>query len=282
MSGYKRATVKISEEEYRRLHQADIERRFKSHSRTAETSAQQTAALTHALREMEFRQQQLEGALQVMDQEFDWVGRELMQDIVAQNAHCHEHLATLIEETASEASASLDQVSQRFTEAMQIERERFHRHVHALSQRLEAYEQREQAKEDVARKWLKQAVAFADFLQGQFDHERFLPGRLAKIIDSLSLAQHNLAHGLSESSIQTSQQACLQLSELHFELEQRLVEWQGEYDKCDGVWVGRGRAHRAGGPGVLVKWRLSRAQGEDPAAAHAPMPGGAIDFYRGT
>ena len=232
MSGYKRATVKISEEEYRRLHQADIERRFRTHTRAAKKSAQQVGNLTHALREMEYRQQQLERAITILDQEVDGIGSEMIHDVLAQNAHCYENLAALIEETASENNASLAMVSQRFTETMDIERERYHQQIQALAQRLETDEEREQSKAEAARQWLTQSVAFAEFLQGQFDHERFLPGRLAKIINSLSFAQYNLTQDLVESSIHASQQAFLQLSELHFELEQSTVEWHTEYEQA--------------------------------------------------
>jgi hypothetical protein len=79
---------------------------------------------------------------------------------------------------------------------------------------------------------LKHSVAFADLIHTQLDHERFLPGRLSKIQGNLNFAQNNLAGGFYESSLQTSQQAFLQLSELHFELEQRIVEWQAEYENA--------------------------------------------------
>jgi hypothetical protein len=78
-------------------------------------------------------------------------------------------------------------------------------------------------------------VAFSEFIQGRFDHERFLPGKLFRILGSLKFAQNNLAQGFFESSLQTSQQASLQLSELHFELEQHLLEWQTEFERARSV-----------------------------------------------
>jgi hypothetical protein len=181
---------------------------------------------------MENRQRQLEQALTDLDQDFDWIGAEMMQDILAQNAHCYESLAAIIEETNSDTIASLAFLSQRFTEEMQREHEQYHRHLQSLFQRLETYEQKEQSKAESARLWLRQSVAFADLIQEQLDHERFLPGRLSRILGSLNFAQNNLAGGFFETSLQTSQQAFLQLSELHFELEQRIVEWQTDYERA--------------------------------------------------
>ena len=234
MSGYKRATVKISEEEYRRLHQADMQRRFKEHTKTIKTSAE-TADLTVTLNDIANRQRRFEQALSDLDHDFNWIGAEMIQDILAQNSHCYENLATIIADVNSDTNDSLAHLSQRFTAEMERERVQYRQYLQALSQRLDTFEQREQSKAEAARRWLSQSVAFADFIQEQLDHERFLPGRLSRILGSLNFAQSNLAGGFFESSLQTSQQAFLQLSELHFELEQQIVEWQTEY----------GRAHRA-------------------------------------
>ena len=231
MSGHKRATVTISEEEYRRLHQADMKRRFKEHSKANARASGQISDLNHTLQGMENRQYQLEQALHDLGQDFDGMGAELIEDVLAQNARSYATLATMIEETNSEANASLDLLSQRFTDVLQRDREQYRQHLQSLSQRLDAYEHREQSKAEAARHRLRQSVGFAEFIQERMDHERFVPGRLSRILGSLDLAQNNLSQGFFEASMQISQQAFLQLSELHLELEQRMVEWQTEYAK---------------------------------------------------
>ena len=235
MSGYKRATVTISEEEYRRLHQADMKRRFQQHTKSKPKIDGQSPDLTNTLRGMESRQQQLEQALLDLGQDFDWIGADMRDAVLAHNARCYESLATMIEETNSDANASLELLSQRFTEELQREREQYHHHLQSLSQRLDTYERREGSKAEVARQWLRQSVTMADFIREHLDHERFLPGRLSRTLDSLNFAQRNLAGGFFESSLQTSQQAFLQLSELHHELEQRTVEWQTEYARAQSA-----------------------------------------------
>jgi hypothetical protein len=234
MSGHKRATITISEEEYRRLHRADIRRRFAEFGRKAKPAAP-PAELTNSLREMEDRQHLLEQTLRDLGQDLDWIGADMMEDLLAQNARCYQGLAAVIEETNSDANASLDSLSQRLSEEMQRERAEYERQLQALGHRLEHYEQREQSREQAARQWLRQSAAFADFIQEHLDHERFMPGRLSGIMSSLNFAQDNLAQGFFESSLQTSQQAFLQLSELHFELEQRIVEWQTEYERTQSA-----------------------------------------------
>jgi hypothetical protein len=170
MSGYKRAMVTISQEEYRRLHEADMRRRFREH--------------------------------------------------------------TSFEEIASSISNSFAHQSQRFRNQMQRRWEEYYQSLNCVVRRLDAYEQRQQAREESARQWLRQSVVFSDFIHQQFDHERFLPGRLSKIYCRLEFAQENLARGFFESSLQSSQQAFLELSELNAELEKRVVEWEMEYERA--------------------------------------------------
>jgi hypothetical protein len=230
VSGYKHATVTISEQEYRRLHQADMKRRFREHTKVKAKDVNQTADFTHLLRQMENRQRQLEEAFEDLDENLDRADEGMVQDILEQNAFCYESLAAMIGEIASNAHASLALVSQQFSEAMQSEREQYRYHLQALAQRLDSYEQREQEKVRLARQWLRQAVVLADLIREQFDHERFLPGAFSRIIRSLNLAQRNLAEGLPEASLPISQQVFIDLSDLRLELEQQLVEWQAEYE----------------------------------------------------
>ncbi len=230
MSGYKHATVTISQQEYRRLHQAEIKRRFKEYSKNAKASFQ-AANLNQAFKEMESRQQQLEHTLNNVGQNYEWMGAEMMQDILTENERCHENLVTILEETTSASNTSLDILSQRFTEEMQREREQYYHHLQLLGRRLNTYEQKEHSKVEAARRWLRQSVTLADLVQEQFDHERFLPGKVSRLCNNLNVAQDNLAQRFFESSLQISQQVFLQLSELRFELEQRILEWQVEYTR---------------------------------------------------
>ena len=232
MSGYKRATVTISEPEYRRLHEADMKKRLREHKKTKTRNADQTANLVHTLQQMESRQRQLEQAFTDLDQNSNWMDEEIVQGILAQNAVCYEGLAAIIEETTLDANTSLALLYEHFEQEMRREREQHQQNLQSLFQRLNTYEQREQGKSTRARQWLRQSVIVADFIREQFDHERFFPGRFSKILRSLNLAQMNLADGLPEASLQISQQAFVDLSELQFELEQRIVEWQAEYEQA--------------------------------------------------
>ena len=232
MSGYKRATVTISEQEYRRLHEADMKRRFRGHKKTRVENSGQTAELAEALQQMQERQRQIEEALGDLDQHFDRAGTQAVQAILNQNALGYESLSAMVHEAAARNEDALAYLSQLFAERMDREREQYRQNLDVLAQRLSAQSQERYSKEQAARRWLRQSVILADSIHTQFDHERFLPGTLSRIYRNLDFAQSNLAQGFLDASVQASQQAFLDVSDLRFELEQRVLEWQTEYRRA--------------------------------------------------
>ncbi len=114
---------------------------------------------------------------------------------------------------------------------LQREREQFHQNLQTIIARQDTYQETEFVKVEAAQQWLNRCLIMADFIQNQFDHERFAPGRLNRILYNLNFSESNLAEGFPESSLQGSQQLYLELSDLHFELEQMLIQWQSKYEK---------------------------------------------------
>jgi hypothetical protein len=209
-----------------------MKRRFQGHARKKKKRSSPRDALAKTVQQIEDRQRQLEQALNNFDQHHDLLEAETIQEIVRQNALCYENLLDIMEETSSHMDESLTLISQRFAEELQQDREQYNNHLESLFQRFDLQEQQEHIKAEAAQYWLRQAAVMASFIQEQFDHDRFLPGRLSPILRNLELAQNNLAEGFLESSLQCSQQSFLQLSDLHFELEQRILEWQTEYENA--------------------------------------------------
>lgn len=232
MSGFKRATVTISEEEYGRLHEADMKRKFRERKKPEAQPAEQSAELARVIGQMEKRQQELEQELRELDQAFHPtpVYNEELDALLVQNALYYEDLAAMVEETGSGNYQNLENLSQSFDEKIGRQREEYQRALQNLFDRQDILEQEENAREELARQWLQGSQRMVNFLRDQFDHERFLPGRLSQILFRLEFAQNNLAQGLWESSLQHSQQAFLHLNELHLDLEQRVLEWEAEYD----------------------------------------------------
>jgi hypothetical protein len=232
MSGFKRATVTISEEEYRRLHQADMKKRFGGHKKSKESHGEQNLELINTLQQMELRQRQLEQALVQSQHEARPADNESVQAVLAQNALYYERLAEIVEETRSGAHQSAVSIYEWFSERIEQERAQYHQGLQYLAQQLEEENYKEQAKEKLARQWLNRALRLSEFIQDHFDHERFRPGKYSRLLQRLNFAQGNLAAGAPDASLQISQQVFLDLSELHFELEHSVMEWQAEFARA--------------------------------------------------
>lgn len=62
-------------------------------------------------------------------------------------------------------------------------------------------------------------------IERDYQHQRFAPGALEKLQRSLELAKNNIAAGVSEAAIATTQKTYLDLVDLRLEIEQKEQEW---------------------------------------------------------
>jgi hypothetical protein len=230
MSGYKHATVTISQDEYRRLQEADIKKRFKEFSRISAQDAGQNEVVLNLIKEMEVRELQLQNALNSMEQSTQPYDNEILQNILNQNSRYYDNLAGILRETNTDLENTISSLTEEFSQAMQQEREQVFQNLQSLFYEQMLYQGREFEKEDAAQQWLARCLGYAEFIQNQYDHRRFTPGCMERIMRNLGNAEANLANGFTEISIQTSQQSFLELSDLNFELEQLILQWQSAYE----------------------------------------------------
>ncbi|MGE5378449.1 MAG: hypothetical protein ACM3XO_25600 [Bacteroidota bacterium] len=230
MSGYKHATVTISQEEYRRLHEADMKKRFREFANLNEQNSTQEQQYLNLIQHLERRETELEEALASVTQNTNQVDLKLLQELKSQNDMCFQSLAAVLQESNSNFDHSLDSLSLEFSHAIQQERERFHFNIQTLIEKQNAYGDLEYAKELAAQEWVNRCLVLSDFINAQYDHERFTPGRLIRSLRGVHFAENNLSEGFPESSIQGAQQTYLELSDLHFELEKITLQWRSAFD----------------------------------------------------
>jgi hypothetical protein len=226
MSGYKLATVTISQEEYQRLHQADMKKRFKEYTKVQSQESGRDEMVWNLMAQLEERERYLQSVLSSMSQSTSMIDEEILGSIQTQNALNYQHMAQAIQNSYTDFQSSIDELAGALTHEMQIERENNYHNLQALLLRQDAALEQEYAKEEAAQSWLGRCTLLVDFIQSQFDHERFAPGRLDRVLRNLTLAENNLFQGFSESCLQQSQQMYLELSDLNLELEQLLLQWQ--------------------------------------------------------
>jgi hypothetical protein len=236
MSGFKHATVTISQEEYRRLQQADIRNRFTKINEFRSGPSDHDEVVRSLLNQLEERERQFQAALAATDQSMSQTDDRFFQSILNQNALYYENLVATIRTTNLDIEESFANLTENIFRDIQADRVLINQSLQSIILEQESYQYNEDVKSYAAQQWLDGCFLLVGFLQNQFDHERFNPGRLERILRNLQIAEANFNNGFFESSLQTSQQMYLELTDMNFELEQLLFQWQTGYDQtCNAI-----------------------------------------------
>lgn len=231
MSGHKRATVTISEQEYRRLHEADIQRRFRrKKGADSQEREQQIRAMNSVFEHMQDRQNYYEGLIADLGDEVLRIEEDTSRELLAYQAAMNEEWSNQMDFVSAEHNAILESLAERFQNELQRERQNLYQSLNSYERQLQQWNIEARNKQSIANQWITHSVAISDFINNQFEPERFAPGRLGKINRKLALAQANLEQGMPEASLHAAQQAFTELSDLRVELETRAMEWQNQFE----------------------------------------------------
>ena len=91
------------------------------------------------------------------------------------------------------------------------------------------YSDEKEQKEIMARTWLESAWALREFIEKEYDHQRFLPGGFDAVDIRLQQAEDNLANAMPEAALVLAQQAYTDSSIKRLELEKLTIQWQAIY-----------------------------------------------------
>lgn len=231
MSGHKHATVTISQDEYRRLHEIDMERRFKK-KKDSEDSDPRYNALMDAYQQIEERQKEYENLIAEMNEEMATLEVEQSNDILAIQSEYYQNLINQLQnaqEENIETQFALRDTTRYFEDLIQNEQFKSQERYSALLEQISLIGQEQNLKEDYAREWIESCKQLSGFIDEKYDHNKFYLNAHAKILQRLNLAIQNLNQGFVDSAMQFAQEASLQLSELRVSLEQKTSEWQATF-----------------------------------------------------
>lgn len=236
MSGHKRATVTISQEEYRRLHDADMQERFRR-KKSVDTGERdrQLQEMNMVFDQMRARQDYYESLIADLDEEILQIEENTSQELLAYQTAFNQELMDRMDFVAEETNVILDTLMERFHQEIQNERANFYQSLRSLNEQFDQWRQETRNKQQLASQWVAQATRIYSFIDGQFETERFTPGRMRTIKQKLTLAQMNLDQGMPEASLQAAQQVFVELSDLRVELETRTMEWQNQFQLTYGA-----------------------------------------------
>lgn len=265
MSGEKRRTVTVEEQELRRLReqesrlrsiQNDLPERLNAIREQARREFQQqmapleqrtrkheqdAAQLRSNLRDLEVHSQQ---RLQQQQQQFQ---TELRQSEARQQQAWQKESANLRkameqglkEERAERLQAQKQQrqeylglhqqLDQKFTQAVNTERQERIQGQQILQQQIQnlsdSIESEKQRKADISQSLLTDVEKIWQQIDQDYQHQRFAPGKLADLRRGLETAKMNLQQGISEAAIATTQETYFKLVDLRVELAQKEHEW---------------------------------------------------------
>ena len=230
MSGYKRAMVRISQEEYRRMHQADMQTRFAS-SRQRNQPPSIVTDLTDykRLAQLELQQSQFNGLIDQLSGEIGFLEANSRNQLLNQQVDFQKAVASQMEEIWQNEQA-LGQILSSF-ENHAKEESRFHQaHIERANDFMNTQTEADLSRSKLADDWLSKTRSMGLFIKDNYDHEHYSPGKFEMIAREFNLAQRNFTQGIYEAAIATAQSTYLQFSDLRLELDQMIFDWQTLFD----------------------------------------------------
>jgi hypothetical protein len=229
MSGHKKATVTLSEDEYRRLHDAEMQLRFMKKKLPDMIRVEQDenlAVIQDTLARMEQRQGDYKEIVNQFDDQLRYLEMDTADALVEQHSRLQETIHDINESLLANTETVLSEQARIFEEMVIEEHNQRQAQVLELENQMLDYSQREQKKGEYVSRWLEQCLVLSSFIKERYAYKKFSPGTIEKIEQNLSLAQENLAQDSSEAALVIAQTAYSQLSELRLVLERQQSSWQ--------------------------------------------------------
>jgi hypothetical protein len=231
MSGHKRATISISEDEYRRLHDAEMKLRFLP-KKTAEPSILQNqvhgAVLDH-FDQIRSRQEVFEQIMSGFQDEIRTVEYQTGSALLDQQAHFTEQVSEAVGCLWERTQVLLNEQSSRFDTLVLAEHQARQSEVFALQETINRVEASQDRKYELAEHWIQAAEELCAFICEHYDVNRFADGEIVQYQYLLQQASNNLLDGVPEAAVMQAQQSYRSLSDLRLVLEKRENEWTTLY-----------------------------------------------------
>jgi hypothetical protein len=229
MSGHKRTTITLSQEEYRKLHEAEMRLRIMNEGiqdEITQTRKELNRELQTEIDSMQFRQNTLIENLNQVNQEISNIEENTSQLLIDQHLSLQDDFARAISDyhiNAETALASLEsnihiQLNELLTQHDQQWK--------WITDEWQLQADGQKSKLHLAQEWIRAATVLEQFIIENYDHERYSPGSIQRFDNRLNQAQNDLALNMPEAAVVTAQEAYNKFSELRIELEKMQVEYQ--------------------------------------------------------
>lgn len=228
MSGHKRTTITISEAEYRRLHEAEIRKRFVEKELpkvTRELKRDTQKILQDNLHEVENRHQKFQHFLEELDEQIRVVEVETDQTMVQHQVEMTEMLQGYAGELWDHSEELLNKGREELFLQLQVEHQHKQEQIIELEERFEEIENDHECKISIAENWISASQHLMGFIETNYDLGKFNTTRTEDVERQIQMAFENLSTGITEAAIVSGQQAYWGLSNLRIELEKKQSDW---------------------------------------------------------
>jgi hypothetical protein len=229
MSGYKRATVTIGQDEYDRLRDAEIKLRAMPEIpvQTTQRIVQESLlSFRSSVAEVQQRQSIYEQYLSGVDESIRQLETNTNQALLTYEANTAADLENYAGCLWNNVNQVLQQYATHFEEEITANHHQQQQELANITRRVRRISFDRQRKQELADLWINAAMQIAEFIDQTYTHEYFTPGKVDQLNRQLNLARENQSSGLSEAVILSSQQVYMAFSDLRVELERLSNEWR--------------------------------------------------------
>ncbi|MCJ7624555.1 MAG: hypothetical protein MUO76_13720 [Anaerolineaceae bacterium] len=228
MSGHKRTTITINEAEYRRLHEAEIRKRFVEKELpkiTRELKRDTQKILQDNLSEAEHRHEEFQYLLENLDEQIRTVEKEPDQAMVEQQAEMIEMLQGYAGELWDHSEELLTKQREDLFLQLQMDHQHKQEQILNMEERFEEIENDHERKISIAENWISASQHLIGFIETNYNLGKFNSARTEYAQRQLQTALENMSLNIPEAAIVCGQQAYWELSDLRIELEKQQADW---------------------------------------------------------
>jgi len=232
MSGHKKATISISQEEFNRLYEAEKKLRNleKNQSRRSDVHQQETIqALLSELAQTQSRHQEFLQTIAQYDASLSAIEEQANLRIVHQQEEFIHNLEHMQAANSQETNRLIAEHTESFLQIIQEEKDKHETELSSLRSEIQSFRDERVNQNQTARSAIAMAQKYLHHIRQNYDHEKFAPGMIRKLEFLVSQAENHIQLGMPEASYLAAIDVCNQLSDLRLSLEESTQEWMLNY-----------------------------------------------------
>ncbi len=226
MSGHKRATITITQEEYHRLYEAEKRNYYEAlaiSNESYEHSLESTMAyVQRSVDKLTSRKVDYESVLSSFQKDLREVERSVNQSIVDQHLDLYNKVMDYSENIWQDTGLLIKDHIETVKEMMDEQNEQYDSQMQNVSNRLLAIESKEDRLIASLNEWMKDIQLLTNYIYSEYPPELVEEFQVAQVLRQARLAERNFEDGFYEAAITIFQQVFFQLSNLRTEIETQL------------------------------------------------------------